>query len=237
MPTIQDIIAPMQTVLREAADAGYSSGFIRRPTMGKMSAETFVSSLVFACLGEGQPTLDDFAAHSTLMGAAVTTQAFDDRFSARAVACLRNVLETAVRQRIRAEPRAVPLLAHFTGVYLADCTVLDLPDAVAAEVERKLPVSLDYTTGGLWLHSPQNAQTHDSATPLQRQILPVGALRVADLGFYDLSVLRDYGTAGVYWLTRLKTNAVVYTDAGQAWTIDTAVAARPAPITSSTGRW
>ena len=234
MPTIQDIIAPMQTVLREAAaTAGYTSGFIRRPTMGKMTAETFVTSLVFACLGESQPTLDDFAANSTLMGAAVTTQAFDDRFSVRAVACLRQVLETAVRQRILAEPRAVPLLAHFTGVYLADCTVLDLPDAVvalwpsAAEVERKLPVSLDYTTGGLWLHPPQSTHMHDSATPLQTQIMPTGALRVADLGFYDLAVLRDYDAQGVSWISRLKTNAVVYTDAGAAWTIETALAADP----------
>ena len=234
MPTIQNIIEPMQTVLRDAtAIAGKTSGFIRRPAMGKMSAETFVTSLVFACMGERQPTLDDFAANSATMGAPVSPQAFDDRFSLRAVACLRQVLETARAQRIVAEPRAVPLLERFTGVYLADCTVLDLPDDVAAlwpntaALARKLPVSLDYSTGGLWLHPPQNVHQHDSATPLQRQIVPVGALRVADLGFYDVAVLRDYGSVGVYWLSRLKTNAVVYTDAGQAWTIDAAVAAQP----------
>ena len=234
MPTIQDIVTPMQTVLRDAtAIAGKTSGFIRRPAMGKMSAETFVSSLVFACMGETQPTLDDFAATNATLGAPVSPQAFDDRFSLRAVACLRQVLETALAQRILAEPRAVPLLEHFTGVYLADCTVLDLPDDVAAlwpntaALARKLPVSLDYSTGGLWLHPPQSAHQHDSATPLQRQILPVGALRVADLGFYDLSVLRDYGNAGVYWLSRLKTNAIVYTDTGQAWTVEAARAAQP----------
>ena len=133
MPTIQNIIEPMQTVLRDAtAIAGKTSGFIRRPAMGKMSAETFVTSLVFACMGERQPTLDDFAANSATMGAPVSPQAFDDRFSLRAVACLRQVLETALRQRILAAPRAVPLLAHFTDVYLADCTVLDVPDAVVA---------------------------------------------------------------------------------------------------------
>ena len=102
MPTIQDILEPMQTVLRDAtARAGATSGFIRRPAMGKMSAETFVSSLVFACMGETQPTLDDFAANSATMGAPVSPQAFDDRFSLRAVACLRQVLETARAQRIR----------------------------------------------------------------------------------------------------------------------------------------
>ncbi len=234
MPTIQDMREPMQTVLREAAQtAGDTSGFIRRPMLTKMSAETFVTSLVFACLGESQPTLDDFAATSAVLGTPVSPQAFDERFSLRAVACLRQVLEAALAQRIHAEQRAIPLLAHFTGVYLADCTVLELPDAVAAlsvtgqNIARKLPVSLDYSTGGLWLHAPQSTHQHDSATPLQTQILPVGALRVADLGFYDLAVLRAYDQQGVYWISRLKTNAVVYTDAGQAWTIAAATNAAP----------
>ena len=41
MPTIQDIIEPMQTILRDTAHtAGYTSGFIRRPTVTHLSAET-----------------------------------------------------------------------------------------------------------------------------------------------------------------------------------------------------
>lgn len=38
--------------------------------------------------------------------------------------------------------------------------------------------------------------------PLQHTIPEAGSLRLADLGFYDLDVLRDLDQAGVFWLTR-----------------------------------
>ena len=112
-----------------------------------------MTHLVFACLGESQPTLGDFAANSAVLGAAVSPQAFDDRFSLRAVSCLRQVLKAALAQRIQAEPRTILLLADIAGVYLGDCTVLALPDDVAVTghiIARKLPVSLDHSIGGLW---------------------------------------------------------------------------------------
>src|SRR5438309_8617165 len=113
MPTRQELMPVMHTVLRDAArNAGDTSGFIRRPTLTQLRAETFVTSRVFACLGERQPTLDDVAATRARVGTPVPTHAFDDRFRVRAVACLRQGLAAALAHRVVAAPRAVPLLAH-----------------------------------------------------------------------------------------------------------------------------
>jgi hypothetical protein len=43
----------------------------------------------------------------------------------------------------------------------------------------------------------------------------VGALHLADLGYFSLERLAQDNERGVYWLTRLKTGTAVYTPAGQ----------------------
>src|SRR5215510_10566617 len=60
-------------------------------------------------------------------------QALDQRFTASAVACLHQVLLTAIARVITAEPVAIPLLQRLTAVYVQDSSTIVLPEVFAAQ--------------------------------------------------------------------------------------------------------
>jgi IS4 transposase len=45
---------------------------------------------------------------------------------------------------------------------------------------------------------------------IQWETLPAGALRIGDLGYYNLKEFKKMDSDGVYWLSRVKSNCVVY---------------------------
>jgi hypothetical protein len=53
----------------------------------------------------------------------------------------------------------------------------------------KLSVSWNMTCGDLGLHL-ESGCTQDKSSPLATEALPVGALRIADLGYFSLKTLR-----------------------------------------------
>ncbi len=69
---------------------------------------------------------------------------------------------------------------------------------------------MDLNTGSLagpYLHS---GKLHDMNPQIQWAALPTGALRIGDLGYYNLKRFKDMDSEGVYWLSRVKSNCVVY---------------------------
>ena len=68
-------------------------------------------------------------------------------------------------------------------------------------------MQIDLLTGALCGLDLTHARTSDHALPIQHTIPEAGSLRLADLGFYDLDVLRDLDQAGVFWLTRPQSNS------------------------------
>jgi hypothetical protein len=65
----------------------------------------------------------------------------------------------------------------------------------------KLQLRLELSRGQLEL-ALQAGRAHDCTTPWQS--VPAGALRLADLGYFDLEVLAQLQAQGSYWLTRVK---------------------------------
>lgn len=90
-------------------------------------------------------------------------------------------------------------------------------DAGAAAL--KIGVRLDLLSGELYGRVLGAGREHDHSLPLKAEALPVGALRVADLGFFDLELFRSIGENGGYWLSRLK-GTTVFTDPITADRID-----------------
>lgn len=83
----------------------------------------------------------------------------------------------------------------------------------------KLEVRVDRCRGTLTGPLLLDARTHDSSTPLQTAPLPVGALRIADLGFFDLRVFTEMAARGVPWLSRLHASPTVYDRDGRPWDV------------------
>jgi hypothetical protein len=241
MSMVAQVAQAMQTVLtQDAQQAAADSGLCQRAS--KLGGAAFTQALVFGCLGQPQPTLEDFAQAAAAGGAAVQAQAFDERFDARtgprAADCLQRVLAAAVRQVVAADPVAVALLRRFRGVYLQDSTVVALPDALAhlfpgcggtgraSRAAVKFQVRLDLGTGRLAGPLPEPGRAADQRTALSADDLPAGALRVADLGYFDLDAFARLGGRGVYWLSRLQEKTAVFTEAGVRVELPTWLAAQ-----------
>jgi hypothetical protein len=224
MDTIPRVAAVMRHVLTtEADEAARQTGFIRRAR--KLSGATFVQALTFGWLANPDATAEERAQAATDCGVAISAYGLDKRCTEAAAACLRRVLEAAVRQVVAAEPVAVPLLRRFTAVEIYDGSVLALPDALRdawpgcggsapSGAALKIGVGFDLVSGALRGPVLAAGRAHDRALPLEPLALPPGGLRLADLGFFDLALFRAIAAGGGYWLSRLQAGTALYAPDG-----------------------
>jgi len=174
---------------------------------------------VFGWLDGPDSTLSELAGAAATAGAGVCRQAIHRRFTAETAAFLYAVLCEAVKRVFVSEPVAIELLERFTGVYVHDGSVLALPHELGAiwsgcggskgvNAAFKLGVRLDLVRGELRVCF-LNGRSHDRRLAVQSLPLPAGAIRLADLGFFDLDVFARIHLGGAYFLSRVQANAVV----------------------------
>jgi hypothetical protein len=222
MEILSQVAEGMQGVLTEAADIiGRKTGFIKR--LRKLSGSGFVQTLVFGWLGNPDSTVEELCQTAATLDIDISPHGLNKRFTPEASDCLQKVLESAVSRVISNDPVAIPLLQRFNGVHIQDSSTVVLPDELAViwagcggstsqntSSSLKLHLRLDLNTGSLagpYLHS---GKLHDMNPQIQWAKLPTGALRIGDLGYYNLKKFRDMDSEGVHWLSRVKSNCVVY---------------------------
>lgn len=228
MATIPQVVCAMQTVLsKKAEEAAQRTRFVQRQS--KMGGSEFVQTLVFGWMSNPQASLEELAQTAAALGVPITPQGLDQRFTESAAMCMREVLDAAVAEVIAAEPVMIPLLQRFAGVHILDGSVIALPEALAdvwkgcgnraqpRAAALKIQVRLDLTTGGMEGPVLQDGRTHDRRSPFQGSPLPMGALRLADLGFFSLDRLQELSAQGVYWISRLQVQTVVLDSDGRRW--------------------
>lgn len=218
---IPRLACALQTVLTTDADrAAERVGFVRRRR--KLSGAAFVQALVFGWIDDPHAPVDALATRFRAPGVTLTPQALHKRFTPTAAEFLREVLLGAVGQLVAAQPVAAPLLQRFAGVYVEDSTVVPLPDTLretfpgcggntpgAGLAAIKAHVRWELTTGQLTGMAFQSGRQPDGRFNATAAPLPAGALRLADLGYFDFGVLTRLSAAGVFWISRLPPNAVV----------------------------
>lgn len=234
--SIPEVAAALGSVFTTTAEeAARHTKFVRRRS--KLTGPTFVQALTFGWLAKPQATLEELTQAVQARGVSISPQGLDQRFTPRAAACVREVLEAAITRVLAADPVAIPILQRFAGgVWLLDATSMDLPDAFAqrwpgfaGHAAMKLQVRLDLLHGTLMGPLLQPGRSSDTKGPLPKQRLPVGALQLADLGFFDLDRLRCLARQGVYWLTRVQANTRIYDAAGRRWLLPELMAKQRAP--------
>ncbi len=225
--SVAQVIDSMQDVLTTVADqAARETQFVKRTS--KLSGAAFTQTTVFGWWQEPQARLEQLAQTATALGTPITAQGLDQRFTPEAAACLKQVLDEAVQRVVTADAVAIPLLQRFNGVYVQDSTTITLPDALTAlwpgcggqtadgtAAALKIQVQVNLTEGQLMQLALQAGRASDKTAPMQTAGLPAGALRIADLGYLDLSVWAAYDQQGVFWLSRYQSNLWVFTPAGQ----------------------
>lgn len=224
MDTVAHIAERMQTALCPVADRiAIEQGFVKR--CRKITGSKFAQTMVIAALGSPETTYTDLVQSAAVVQLTISAQGLEQRFTEEGARFMQHLLVEMVEQVIASRPAAVPILQRFQGVYLRDSTVISLPVALAetwpgvggsngATAALKLQVELDFSSGQL--HGPvlQSGRTQDQRSPYQQEELPVGALHLADLGYFNLRRLAQDHRCGVLWMTRLKVGTVLYTPEG-----------------------
>ena len=109
----------------------------------------------------------------------------------------------------------LPILERFTEVTLLDSTGIPLPDSLSGlfpgcggthgggKAALKLQTELDLRTSALSHVSIETGRTSDGGSERQQARRPAGSLRIADLGYFSVSVFVSLVAAGSHFLSRL----------------------------------
>lgn len=223
MATIPQVSQAMQTVLTTVADtAARTSGFVQR--CSKLTGALFTQTLVLGFLANPRASREELAQTAASLGLAISPQGLDQRLTEAGAACLSLVLDAATSSLLAADPLTIAVLSRFNGVYVQDSSLVSLPSSLAhiwrgsgnqntqpdTAARLKLSARLDLTTGALIGPYLDHGLTSDRALLVQDAAIPPGALRIADLGFFDLEVLRTIEQDKGYWLTRVQVTTAIY---------------------------
>lgn len=223
MTTIPELSEVIQKLLTSTADElAEKTGFVQRKR--KVTGSGFAQTLVFGFMANPASTREEVNQMAASAGMELSTAGLDKRFNGKGAYFLDCLLAEAVKQVVYSHEPARSLLSRFKGVYVGDSTVVGLPSALATvfqgnngatDAAAKVAVQWELDTGrlGIWL---RDSTVHDQRTGIVTQALPAGALRLNDLGFFNLKLFGQDEANGVYYFSRYKIGTLVYTPEGQA---------------------
>ena len=226
MTTVAQLSEHLRILFTTVADAlAWRGGFTQRRS--KLTGALFAQALVFGWLADPQASLPALAQAAAAAGVGISPQGLDQRCTEAAAIFLEQLLQAALAPLIAGERALIPLLRRFSAVVLLDSTTIVLPDAlgrwwpgcggsspVHTSAALKVHVGYDLLRGGLGGLVLSDGRTPDSTTTLQHGALPPGALRVSDLGFFDLGVFAQLAAQGAYWLSRLLPGTALFDEQG-----------------------
>lgn len=193
----------------------------------KFSGATLARPLVLAVLLRPAAKNRDFQTMAAKLGALVTDEAFDRRFTNELVTFLEEILKQAVAQALAAKAATTPLLQKFSDVRIGDSTSLMLPDEFADRfpgcggtenaclAAMKIQVLWSLLTGRLLGWQITSGRASDAKSEIAGVLPPAESLSVFDLGYFSLDRFRRVGEADAYWISRLQHGTKVFDAAGE----------------------
>ena len=192
----------------------------------KFSPATLAQTFILGFLAKPRASDEDLARMAARCGVPVTTQAVEQRFTQDTVDFLEALFRRAIQQRLQADRTLAPRLERFPAVFLQDATAIVVPEELsdrfpgcggshgAGQAAIKLQTRLDLKTGALDAVSIEAGRDCDQRTPLQWDASTPGALRIADLGYFDTKVFHHLNTHQQFWISRLAFGTEIFTREG-----------------------
>lgn len=209
--SINELAEILQKLLIEDANRiGRESGFIQRQR--KLSGASFAQALLFGWQANAEASLEDLCQSAQQAGVEISPQGLQERLnSPLAAEFMRQLLTKGLSHVVEASGLRGDMLERFEGVYLQDSSIISLPDGLqtiwrgcgnqySKKAALKIQTVLDYQGGALSLRL---VEAYHNDNPLQTTDLPSGSLRLADVGYFKISIFKQFNLDGVYWLTRL----------------------------------
>jgi len=196
---------------------------------------------VFGLGADRHASLGALTQTAAALGVELTPEALHQRFDREAASCLEQVLAAAVRQVVAAEPSLLPILERFAEVVAQDSTSIVLPEALAevwqgcgghetaGNAALKLQLALDLRTGRLRGPHLHDGRDSDRNATLAHD-LPATAVRLVDLGFWDLMQLAALAARQIYWFSRMHATTAIQTEDGRWWNLLSLLEASPRAV-------
>ncbi len=227
--TITQVADAMQTVLDSIPEQdARSTGFLQRKR--KLTAAVFVKTLVFGFLADPHASRDELTRVAATLGLTISPQSLDERLTPGAAELLRRVLQASIQAMITADAVSLAILDRFTEVVLLDSSTISLPEGFRSQFAGcgsvnpekgnaafKLSLAYDLRTGRLRGPSLEAGRVNDKKTALACELPAAGALRIADLGYFKIAMLRRMDQAGVYYLSRYQAGTALVDASGRKW--------------------
>jgi hypothetical protein len=215
MKILANVAQALQTVFHDYAEEVNEEvkAVIRRR---KFTPASLAESFILALLAKPESNGEDIALMAAACGVSVSPQAVEQRYSQRLCDFFRLLLTKMVGMVIQTDEAVAEILERFTEVRLIDSSSIQLPDCMEEEFPAcggrgsggrsvmKLQTELDLRGGQITCIQPEPGKSPDQGTERQKATLPQGSLRIADLGYFSIPVLRMIHLARAYFLTRIQ---------------------------------
>lgn len=220
--------------------AAQDSGVIVRQR--KFTAVSLARTFVLGFLQKPDATDEDLAQMAAQCGAAVTPQSIEQRHTPPLENFLKRLFEQGTKLIVGSQKALAPILERFSAVTLLDSTTITLPDERRDEypgcggsygggaAAMKLQTEWDLRSGALRQVQIEPGRSPDGATTRQQARHGKGALRIADLGYFNLEVLGTMDAQDEYFLTRLQPGTAVLSLQGEALNVCVWLAQQPGPF-------
>ena len=221
MSIFATIAQAMQSVFNEEAnELAIKTGFIKRQR--KITGSNFIKTLLFAWFQPSCPSVEGLARAGFTHELYISAQGLDKRFTEKSCEFVKSVLERALSKIIKAENVVdIEILNRFPAIYVNDCSVIGLPEELkeiwkgtggsygANKAALKVDASLELKTGQVQFGLLQGKHA-DNKSPIAECVYEKGALRLQDLGYFNLARMNRQTKAGEYWLSRLQPGTYLF---------------------------
>ena len=227
MSILAKVGTALQTLLGPCAHAAaQASGVIQRQR--KFTPLTLARTFVLGFLHKPDASDEELARVAVSCGVALTPQAIEQRHTPKLVAFLQQLFREGTRLVVGSGRALAPLLERFSKVIVLDSTTITLPDCQQEQfagcggshgggaAALKLQTELDLRSGALACVQVEPGRSPDGATSRQQARHGEGALRITDLGYFNVAVFAALGAAREHFLSRLQFGTHVLLPTGAA---------------------
>lgn len=223
----------------QAQRLAHETGFVQRHS--PIDGPAFAKTLVFGFLDEPDASYTDLQQVMACSNIVVSPQAIEQRMTEAASRFLLRLVEALLTVALVGNSCELALLSGFTGVYLQDGTIIELPDdlqdhwrgcggrtGTGGEAGVRLQVRLELQEGqleGPWLQDAR-ANERSGAASIEQHPFPSGSLAITDTGLITLQRMRLQNETGRFWLAPASVRSHVIDQHGITWDLPALLAAR-----------
>jgi hypothetical protein len=199
----------------------------------KFNGSSLLQTLVFGYQQQPQSTLDHLVSTAAVANVEVSDTAILKHFTPETATFLLASLQELTQIVVQAkEAVPLPLLRRFPAIVFEDSSIINLPVDLAAWWEGtggrnrpvtstvKLHICWELGQGRLWGPALTDGRHSDRRSPWRDEELPVGSLKINDLGYFETALFKERQEQGIRTLGRLHATVGVYDRQGKCLDVE-----------------